>query len=238
VTLSSIPSPKPHRFPSTLSHPPGPSSSKSALRRQSYKRARRISPRRKRNSTNSAVSAVRRGLEARCKAMVECGWNWGEMGKEGLRALEGSKALPRTASMVSLSSSISQLLSDAVGVGPFDACMPFLHIGMCCSLSARPDALGMSKHSCIAHAPLHVHVPHFHSFYLVLSQRWFPDPQHALTVSPRKLPSDPDRPPGSDLSSIGPSQSASQIYSTLPLPIPTDQPTSCVIRRLVTYLTH
>jgi hypothetical protein len=21
--------------------------------------------------------------------MVECGWNWGEMGKEGLRALEG-----------------------------------------------------------------------------------------------------------------------------------------------------
>ena len=35
------------------------------------------------------ISAVRRGLEARCKAMVECGWNWGEMGKEGLRALEG-----------------------------------------------------------------------------------------------------------------------------------------------------
>jgi hypothetical protein len=35
------------------------------------------------------VSAVRRGLEIRCKAMVECGWNWGEMGKEGLRALEG-----------------------------------------------------------------------------------------------------------------------------------------------------
>jgi hypothetical protein len=35
------------------------------------------------------VSAVRRGLDARCKAMVECGWNWGEMGKEGLRALEG-----------------------------------------------------------------------------------------------------------------------------------------------------
>lgn len=35
------------------------------------------------------VSAVQRGLEARCKAMVECGWNWGEMGREGLRALEG-----------------------------------------------------------------------------------------------------------------------------------------------------
>lgn len=35
------------------------------------------------------VSAMRRGLEGRCKAMVECGWAWGEMGKEGLRALEG-----------------------------------------------------------------------------------------------------------------------------------------------------
>lgn len=34
------------------------------------------------------VSAVRHGLEVRCKAMVECGWNWSEMGREGLRALE------------------------------------------------------------------------------------------------------------------------------------------------------
>ncbi|KIP02613.1 hypothetical protein PHLGIDRAFT_37817 [Phlebiopsis gigantea 11061_1 CR5-6] len=32
--------------------------------------------------------AVRTGLQARCKALVECGWHWGEMGKEGLRALE------------------------------------------------------------------------------------------------------------------------------------------------------
>lgn len=32
---------------------------------------------------------IRAGLEARCKAMVECGWAWGEMGKEGMRALEG-----------------------------------------------------------------------------------------------------------------------------------------------------
>ena len=31
---------------------------------------------------------VRAGLHARCKAMVECGWAWGEMGKEGMRALE------------------------------------------------------------------------------------------------------------------------------------------------------
>ncbi|KAI0313802.1 hypothetical protein OF83DRAFT_1139801 [Amylostereum chailletii] len=34
------------------------------------------------------VRAVKQGLEGRCKAMVECGWAWGEMGKEGLRALE------------------------------------------------------------------------------------------------------------------------------------------------------
>ena len=34
------------------------------------------------------TQAVRTGLQARCKALVECGWQWGEMGKEGLRALE------------------------------------------------------------------------------------------------------------------------------------------------------
>ncbi|KAI0338781.1 hypothetical protein BDW22DRAFT_1432302 [Trametopsis cervina] len=32
--------------------------------------------------------AIKSGLSARCKALVECGWTWGEMGKEGLRALE------------------------------------------------------------------------------------------------------------------------------------------------------
>jgi len=31
---------------------------------------------------------IREGLSVRCRAMVECGWSWGEMGKEGLRALE------------------------------------------------------------------------------------------------------------------------------------------------------
>lgn len=34
------------------------------------------------------ISVVREGLRARCLAMVECGWSWGEMGKEGMRALE------------------------------------------------------------------------------------------------------------------------------------------------------
>ncbi len=34
------------------------------------------------------TNTIRSGLQARCKAMVECGWAWGEMGKEGIRALE------------------------------------------------------------------------------------------------------------------------------------------------------
>ncbi|KAH9012773.1 hypothetical protein EDB85DRAFT_2036574 [Lactarius pseudohatsudake] len=93
------------------------------------------------------ASTVRRGLEARCKAMVECGWNWGEMGKEGLRALEGMENSHENGNDVS---------------------------------------------------------SHYH-----------------------KLLSDPDRPPGSDLSSIGPSQSASQIHlSTLSSAMFTDQPAS------------
>jgi hypothetical protein len=37
-------------------------------------------------------AAILTGLGARCKALVECGWAWGEMGKEGLRALESTEA--------------------------------------------------------------------------------------------------------------------------------------------------
>jgi multidrug resistance efflux pump len=36
------------------------------------------------------VRAVIGGLQRRCKALVECGWMWGEKGKEALRALETS----------------------------------------------------------------------------------------------------------------------------------------------------
>lgn len=36
------------------------------------------------------VRAVIGGLRRRCKALVECGWMWGERGKEALRALETS----------------------------------------------------------------------------------------------------------------------------------------------------
>lgn len=33
-------------------------------------------------------SAVKEGLSVRCRAMVECGWVWGEMGREPLRVLD------------------------------------------------------------------------------------------------------------------------------------------------------
>jgi hypothetical protein len=32
--------------------------------------------------------AIKRGLERRCKALVACGWAWGERGKQALRALD------------------------------------------------------------------------------------------------------------------------------------------------------
>ncbi|TDL24356.1 hypothetical protein BD410DRAFT_719841 [Rickenella mellea] len=39
--------------------------------------------------------ALSRGLKGRCTAMSECGWQWNEAGKEGLRALEEmDRALP------------------------------------------------------------------------------------------------------------------------------------------------
>ena len=36
------------------------------------------------------VRALMGGLKRRCKALVECGWIWGEKGKEALHALEMS----------------------------------------------------------------------------------------------------------------------------------------------------
>jgi hypothetical protein len=44
---------------------------------------------RERELDEKRISAVRVGLGARCQALVECGWAWGEMGREALRVLEG-----------------------------------------------------------------------------------------------------------------------------------------------------
>ncbi|CCL98012.1 uncharacterized protein FIBRA_00005 [Fibroporia radiculosa] len=42
---------------------------------------------------NMRIAAIRTGLQERCRAMVECGWTWGELGKNGLRALDTSQLL-------------------------------------------------------------------------------------------------------------------------------------------------
>ncbi|KAH9943606.1 hypothetical protein B0H21DRAFT_865863 [Amylocystis lapponica] len=82
------------------------------------------------------VSAMQRGLQGRCTAMVECGWAWGEMGKEGLRALSaldtntlqnGPKPLPDPSSdlghppsdlsSIAPSQSASQIAHDPDGSG-------------------------------------------------------------------------------------------------------------------------
>ncbi|EIW78793.1 hypothetical protein CONPUDRAFT_126577, partial [Coniophora puteana RWD-64-598 SS2] len=40
------------------------------------------------------ISAIRDGLGHRCRALVDCGWVMGEMGKDGLRALQELGGLP------------------------------------------------------------------------------------------------------------------------------------------------
>ena len=38
------------------------------------------------------ISIARDGLGARCRALIDCGWVWGEMGKQGLKALQALSA--------------------------------------------------------------------------------------------------------------------------------------------------
>jgi hypothetical protein len=68
--------------------PAGPSSSKLSAAQAELQACETHLAAKEKELDERRVSAVRRGLEARCKAMVECGWKWGEMGREGLRALE------------------------------------------------------------------------------------------------------------------------------------------------------
>ncbi|KAI6018256.1 hypothetical protein PISMIDRAFT_115110, partial [Pisolithus microcarpus 441] len=47
------------------------------------------------------IGVVREGLGARCRALIDCGWVWSKMGKQGLRALQSLSgnpgiAFPRT----------------------------------------------------------------------------------------------------------------------------------------------
>jgi hypothetical protein len=75
----------------------GPSSSKLSAAQAELQACEAHLAAKEKDLDERRITAVRRGLETRCKAMVECGWNWGEMGKEGLRALEeidGSGSAP------------------------------------------------------------------------------------------------------------------------------------------------
>ena len=47
--------------------------------------------------TSRRASAVQDGLAVRCRGLVDCAWVWGEMGKDGLAMLEGTRALPEGA---------------------------------------------------------------------------------------------------------------------------------------------
>ena len=38
------------------------------------------------------ITLARDGLGARCRALIDCGWVWGEMGRQGLKALQGLHA--------------------------------------------------------------------------------------------------------------------------------------------------
>lgn len=44
---------------------------------------------RERELDEKRALVVGEGLSMRCRALVECGWVWGEMGREGVRTLEG-----------------------------------------------------------------------------------------------------------------------------------------------------
>ncbi|KAF9236133.1 hypothetical protein BU15DRAFT_25337, partial [Melanogaster broomeanus] len=40
------------------------------------------------------ITVARDGLGARCRALIDCGWVWGEMGKEGVRTLQALSGVP------------------------------------------------------------------------------------------------------------------------------------------------
>ncbi|KAH7886486.1 hypothetical protein F5I97DRAFT_1829119 [Phlebopus sp. FC_14] len=66
------------------------------------------------------LSVARDGLGARCRALIDCGWVWGEMGKEGLRALQALRA-DSNSSPGELFSSNLQPIADPVSLyGPLN----------------------------------------------------------------------------------------------------------------------
>ncbi|KAI0067093.1 hypothetical protein BV25DRAFT_1795880 [Artomyces pyxidatus] len=68
---------------------PSPDSSKSDDSQAELKTLESQLEEKKQRMDGLLVEAVRRGLYGRCKAMMECGQTWIEMGQAGLRVLEG-----------------------------------------------------------------------------------------------------------------------------------------------------
>ncbi|OJA15511.1 hypothetical protein AZE42_11389 [Rhizopogon vesiculosus] len=127
------------------------------------------------------ISIAREGLGARCRALIDCGWVWSEMGKEGLRALQ----------------SLGTSNSDNQGV-------------LICRYYCFDHSTLGKFHSCCNHSvpeppltsPSHSQTP---SITL---------PQQKPLHSPALLPQGPLS-YSSDISSLTPSQSASQQHDAL-----------------------
>ncbi|RDB21683.1 hypothetical protein Hypma_011181 [Hypsizygus marmoreus] len=87
--------------------------------------------------------ALREGLSVRCRAMVDCGWVWGEMGKEALRALEGLLMMQRSMVMDHRQArhplGLVRNSSPALNLsGPQSRLRPLLHRALAVRVSNRP----------------------------------------------------------------------------------------------------
>jgi hypothetical protein len=124
--------------------PAGPSSSKLSAAQAELQACETHLAAKEKELDERRVSAVRRGLEARCRAMVECGWKWGEMGREGLRALEvidGSSSVSNGTDGKSCGFTpfITQLQSHRAGAG-IDGFFSFILPAYCCLDRENPVA--------------------------------------------------------------------------------------------------
>ena len=75
-------------LPSTSSTITGPAGSKLAQAQVELQACERQLAEKERDLAVRRISTLREGLGGRCRALIDCGWIWGEMGKQGLRALQ------------------------------------------------------------------------------------------------------------------------------------------------------
>ncbi|KAL4072111.1 hypothetical protein J3A83DRAFT_2974547 [Scleroderma citrinum] len=75
-------------LPSTNSTITGAAGSKLAQAQVELQACERHLAEKERELAIRRISVLREGLGGRCRALIDCGWIWGEMGKQGLRALQ------------------------------------------------------------------------------------------------------------------------------------------------------